>query len=281
MNVGEETPWGTATGSGTFIYGTNDTLTATADEGYIFAGWNDLNTDNPRVITVSRDSNFTAYFIREEVEIPVNDTTMGSVTVSSTGQISATTPIVITATPEPHYHFVSWSDGNTDNPRILLPIEAVGLTAIFAIDQHTIIVQSADETMGTVSIDGDTFDYGTEITFSADAFAGYVFLSWSDGNTDNPRTIIVEQDSSFTAYFQSVDGINDVTLPNVNIYSYDNHIFVANAEGCSIEIFDMSGRLIVRESIISQSLRQYTILAPGVYLVKVGNMVKKVSIITK
>jgi hypothetical protein len=44
----------------------------------------------------------------------------------------------------------------------------------------------------------------------------------------------------------------------------------------------MSGRLIVRESRITESVREYTILAPGVYLVKVGdNVVKKVTIIAK
>ena len=282
VTVCDETPWGTVTGSGTFIYGTTDTLTATAFENYTFIGWSDGETASPRVITVSSDSNITAFFIpedQEEIEIAVNDTTMGAVSIDVPGSASVTTMVTITATPEPHYHFVSWSDGNTENPRVVPLMEALRLTAVFAIDQHTITVLSADENMGTVSI-GGTYDYGTEILISADALPGYEFTGWNDGNTENPRNITVEQDSTFTAYFHIVDGINDVNMPAINIYSNDNHIVITNAEGFPVQIFDMSGRLIVRESRISDSSREYTILSSGIYLVKVGdNVVKKVTVI--
>ena len=281
VSVSDETPWGTVTGSGVFAYGSIDTLTATPDEGYIFIGWNDSNMDNPRMVTVSRDSNFTAYFIAEEIVIPVNDSLMGSVEVNIQGTASTNTLVEITAVPEPHYHFVRWSDGNTDNPRTVTILEAIQLTAIFAIDQHTITVLSANGTMGTVS-GGDTYDYGTEVTISAEALAGYEFVSWNDGNTDNPRIITVERDSTFIASFQVSDGINDVDLPGVIIYSYDNQVVVSNAEGFSVEIFDVSGRLVVSESTVSQSERRYTLYAPGIYLVKVGDsVVKKVAIMPR
>ena len=31
---------------------------------------------------------------------------------------------------------------------------------------------------------------------------GYKFSHWHDGNTDNPRRVLMDQDSSFTAYFE-------------------------------------------------------------------------------
>ena len=278
VNVSEDTPWGMVTGNGNFAYGSADTLTATANEHYIFIGWSDFNTENPRVITVTQDSSFTAYFIPENIEIISNDTTMGYVNVNILGPLSFTTPIVITAIPAPHYHFVSWSDGNTDNPRTIFPMEASGLTAIFAIDQYTITVLSDNVNMGTVT-NGGTFDYGTVLSLYADAAEGYEFLMWNDSITDNPRTITVEQDSTFVAIFQIADGINGVNLSNVGVYSYGNQVVITNAEGLSVEIFDMSGRLIVSESVISQSVRKYTIATDGIYLVKVGdNMFRKVKI---
>ena len=281
VNVSDETPWGTVTGSGTFASGSADTLTATAFENYIFLGWSDDNTDNPRVITVTQDSSFTAYFIPEEIVIPVNDSVMGSVDINLPGSVTLNSLVVITAVPEPHYHFVSWSDNNTDNPRTVTLLQALHLTAIFAIDQHTITVLSANESMGTVSPSG-TYDYGTEIFISADAYSGYQFVSWNDGNTENPRAIIVEQDSMFIASFQVSDGINDVTLPSIIIYSYADQIVVGNAEGYSVEIFDMSGRKVAGESSITQSERRFTIYAPGIYLVKVGDsVVKKVTVLTR
>ena len=281
VNVSDETPWGTVSGSGSFAYGSTDTLTATPlDEHHIFVGWSDYNTENPRVITVTQDSTITAYFVPEEIEIIGNDTVMGSVSVNipGGGHLTPNTPIVITAIPEPHYHFVSWSDGNTDNPRTIFPMQAIGLTAVFAIDQHTITVLSNDNTWGEV-IGGGIYDYGTEISICANALAGYEFLSWGDGNTNNPRYITVEQDSLFTAIFQLADAINDAIMSNVTVYSYANQIVVVNAEGFSVEIFDMSGRLLVSEQNISQSVRKYTIATNGIYLVKVGNSVfKKVKI---
>ena len=284
VNVSDDTPWGIVTGSGDFTYGSMDTLTATAFENYIFLGWSDNNNDNPRIITVTQDSTFTAYFIPEdhdEIEIPVNDSVMGSVNISIPGNASLQTMVTITAVPEPHYHFVSWSDNNTENPRMVTLMQALHLTAIFAIDQHTITVLSADENMGTVSI-GGTYDYGTEISISADAREGYRFVAWNDGNAENPRTVTVEQDSTFVAYFEMVDGIHEIDGNSISIYSYNNQIVVVNAEGLSIEIFDMSGRLIVSESRITTSECNYTLYAPGIYLVRVGeSLVKKVKIITQ
>ena len=37
-------------------------MTATANEGYEFTGWNDGNTENPRTVTVTSDTAFMAIF---------------------------------------------------------------------------------------------------------------------------------------------------------------------------------------------------------------------------
>ena len=37
-------------------------MTATANEGYEFTAWNDGNTENPRTVTVTSDTVFTAIF---------------------------------------------------------------------------------------------------------------------------------------------------------------------------------------------------------------------------
>ena len=282
VNVSNDTPWGTVTGSGSYAYGSTDTLTATPNEHYLFAGWSDFNTENPRIITVTQDSSFTAYFIPETFDINVssNDETMGTVNVNIEGPVTFNTPIVITAIPAPHYHFVSWSDGNTDNPRTIYVTQALNLTAIFEIDQHTITVVSDNENMGTVE-GGGTFDYGTIITIRAIAREGYEFVSWNDGNTENPRTFTVEQDLEYIAFFRLMDGISDIDLSKVSIYSYSDQIVIVDAEGHSAQIFDMTGRLIVNEAVITQSRRQYSISTDGIYLVKVGDSLFKKVIITK
>ena len=37
-------------------------MTATPNEGYVFTGWNDGNTENPRTVTITSDTTFMAIF---------------------------------------------------------------------------------------------------------------------------------------------------------------------------------------------------------------------------
>lgn len=71
---------GTATGGGTFPYGTQVTITATADDCYVFAQWHDGNTEDERVVTVTEDMTFTAQFSDDIYTIHVisDDSTMGN-----------------------------------------------------------------------------------------------------------------------------------------------------------------------------------------------------------
>lgn len=67
-------------------------------------------------------------------------------------------------------------------------------------DQYTITVNVNDSAMGSVT-GGGKYDVGTEVTLTAIPNAGYIFVQWTDGNTDNPRKVVVSQDASYTATF--------------------------------------------------------------------------------
>ena len=46
--------------------------------------------------------------------------------------------------------------------------------------------------------------YGnTTVTIRANANPGYHFTRWNDGNSNNPRTVHVQSDTSFTAFFEA------------------------------------------------------------------------------
>ena len=49
---------------------------------------------------------------------------------------------------------------------------------------------------------GGEFKENTQITIEAKANEGYIFVSWSDGNTDNPRKVVVTANASYTAMFK-------------------------------------------------------------------------------
>ena len=225
---------GTASGSNTYDYGTEIQISATAAEHYHFTQWNDGNTDNPRTITVTGDATYRALFAIDQHTITVesDDETMGTVNGSNTYDYG--TEIQISATAAEHYHFVQWNDGNTDNPRTVTITSDTTFTASFAIDQHTITVESGDIAMGTVS-EGGTYDYGTEIQISATAAEHYHFVQWSDGNTDNPRTVTITSDTTFTASFAidqhtiTVESDDETmgTVSGSNTYDYGTEIQIS------------------------------------------------------
>ena len=71
--------------------------------------------------------------------------------------------------------------------------------------QHTVSVQSADAAKGTVSGSG-TYPEGAEAVLRATANSGFRFVRWSDGNTQNPRTVTVMSNLTLQAIFESTSG---------------------------------------------------------------------------
>ena len=193
---------GSVTGGGTYNHGETATLTATPEEGYHFVQWSDGNTDNARTVTATQDSVFTAIFAANSttytVTADVNDPSMGS--VSGGGEYSEGETVTLIATPKEGYHFVKWSDENTDNPRTITVTGETNLTAIFAINTYTVTATTDDASKGSVT-GGGTYNHGETATLTATPEEGYHFVQWSDGNTDNARTVTATQDSVFTAIF--------------------------------------------------------------------------------
>ncbi len=63
------------------------------------------------------------------------------------------------------------------------------------------VATTCDETSGNI-IGGGIYPKGTLVTLTAQANTGYTFDKWSDGNTDNPRTITVTEDVALEAIFK-------------------------------------------------------------------------------
>lgn len=77
----------------------------------------------------------------------------------------------------------------------------------------TITVTSSNDDMGIVSGSG-TFHWRDTVSISATAATGFQFDGWSDGNTDNPRTIVVRGNMDLTANF-STKMCNLTIIPNI------------------------------------------------------------------
>lgn len=205
--------WGSVIGGGTFAYGDTAVLMAAATGNYRFVQWDDGNTENPRNLVVTQNTNLTAQFGPALYTIIVSsaNTAWGSVTGGGTFSYGETT--ICTAIPEEGYHFTQWNDGNISNPRIVTADSNISLTAMFAANQYTVTVVSNDTVKGTVS-GGGTYDYNQQVYIIAIPNSSYAFSQWSDGNTDAYRQITVTQNVSYTAVF--TDAYFNITAQSNN-----------------------------------------------------------------
>lgn len=193
---------GSVTGDkGKYNYDTDHTIEAVPNYGYHFTQWSDGETENPREFTLVQDTTFTALFAPNKYKLTIQyDNTYGEV-VGDQGTFDYLSEHSIQVNAKYGYHFTSWSDGVTDNPRTLVLTKDTMLTASFAPNKYKLEVL-ADATMGTITGEQGEFDYLSEHNIEAVPNTSYLFTGWSDGVTDNPRTIILTKDTSITALFE-------------------------------------------------------------------------------
>ena len=126
-------------------------------------------------------------------------------TVSGGGTYQANTPITLRATPASGYTFSHWNDNNTSATRTIVVNANAVYTAYFtsgSSTQYTITTSCSPSNGGTVSGAG-TYNAGTSVTLRATPASGYTFSHWNDNNTSATRTIVVNANATFTAYFVS------------------------------------------------------------------------------
>gem|GEM_PF-1310165 len=151
------------------------------------------------------------------------------------------THITLRAYPATGYKFVSWSDGNTDNPRyMVMPAQNVYLDPIVEVDDSqtpkgAIINASATEGQGTITnFTSGWYTEGTELTITAVAAGGYEFVQWSDGVMANPYLLTVEngKNISITAVFKDsskntgIDEITNYELRITNKFLIDGVLYI-------------------------------------------------------
>ena len=134
----------------------------------------------------------------------------------------------------------------------------------------TFTATSANEQQGTVQILTMPTCTSSQAVVYAAANSGYHFDHWSDGSTSNPYSLTVTDDLDLIGYFVSdggTEGIEEVGSQRSegNVYAVEGKIVVDGAEGETVRVYDVTGRMV---QTFTHSSHQA--LPAGVYMVKVG-----------
>lgn len=110
--------------------------------------------------------------------------------------------------------------------------------------------------------------------------AGYRFVRWSDGKTDNPRTERnVQGDLTVTAEFEAKEeektGLSHEPLENLSIHPNPTQSGVyVEAEG-EVRVYSAEGYLVLTAVAAGEACLDLGSLPSGLYIIRVGNRVAK------
>lgn len=123
-------------------------VSAIAKTDFHFLQWSDGDTNATRTIYVTGDTSLTAFFTSNWVNVNLNPNNANRGSTSGSGTYYYNSEVTLSATAQPHYHFVRWSDGRTDNPRMETVDHDLILTAVFEADTFHVTVSANDSVMG-------------------------------------------------------------------------------------------------------------------------------------
>ena len=208
-----------STEGGTFDEGTEVTVTATPDEGYVFVRWEGSDsTENSLTITLNSNESLNAVF---EL-IPLYTLTVlsseGGTVSTSGGEYTEGTEIELIATPNEGFSFTGWEGIEETNSSVTVSVSSnATVTAIFeVIPQFTVIVSASEG--GTVSTNGGTYLEGSEFSVLATPNTGYEFQRWEEVDISTASlTITLSSNISLTAIFiETPDDSNNSNITNEN-----------------------------------------------------------------
>ena len=113
------------------------TLPTATRTGYIFKGWSTSANGSVNVSTTTKVTGNVTYYAIWQISsytLIVNASTGG--TVSGGGSYNYGATATLKATPSAGYHFVKWSDGNTNASRTVIVTGSATYVAIFEQDPY-------------------------------------------------------------------------------------------------------------------------------------------------
>jgi hypothetical protein len=239
---------GVVTGTDTYEYNTEATVTATANEGYTFAGWT-VNgeavegTETTYTFTVTGDTEVVANFTINGylVTVTANPTEAGEVTGAAVYDYD--TEATVTVTPNYGYTFTGWTVNGeavegTETTYTFTVTGDTEVVANFTVNTYEVNVTANPAEGGEVT-GADTYEYNTEATVTATVNEGYTFTGWTVNGeavegTETTYTFTVTEDTEVVANFTingyqvtvTADPAEGGNVTGANVYDYNTEATV-------------------------------------------------------
>ena len=227
-------------GISTYPHGTAVDVVATPDSCSHFVNWTGTGAEAGRVadvnaatttILVDADYTLIANFEPNEYVLTLSSGDGGSVTDPNEGPSprKCNDIVLVTATPEPCYHFVNWTGTAVDAGKVVdvnLPIITVTidsdytLIADFELDKYELTLSPG--TGGSVTTPGEgTFPHrcNESVPIVATADEGYYFVNWT-GKAEDVRQVEDPDSASTTVTVNGDHSLKANFDPNTYILSY-------------------------------------------------------------
>jgi hypothetical protein len=218
--------------SGEFDEGDEVQLQATANQDWMFDGWegDQTGSQNPVTVTMDADKAINARFVKRQYPLTINVQGEGSVseTVVQTKMTDydAGTIVELEANSDMGYNFARWEGAieSTDNPVQITVDGPKEVTVVFELNEFTVQVRA--EGPGDVSKDPEKeiYVYNETVQFEADPDPGNEFLGWfnESGSFEMLEAEFeyqITEDLDIAAFFSSVE--NAFVIETVDIITAD------------------------------------------------------------
>ena len=204
------------TGGGTYKSGNTATLTVTnIDNRYLFDHWSNGATTESITVQVTGNTTYTAYLeAKPTISVTTVVVPMGKARIIGGGTYDIGSQVTLEVTDiDPDYTFDHWSDGSTGMSVSFTAEEDITYQAwLKQKPSYRVVTHLDPESGGTITGDG-YYIVGREATLTVTPTSDYIFSHWSDGNTDNPRTITVNDNVELTAYLLHLYDITTASSP--------------------------------------------------------------------
>ena len=284
---------GTVTGGGTYHQGDNCTVTATANNGYIFINW----TENGNVVSNNANYSFTvtggrvlvANFQIQTFTISLSANPANAGTVSGDGTYNYGASCTVIAHPNQRYEFINWTENGVEvsNEQSYTFTVTADRTLVANFAMPTVEIRAMVDPEEAANISGTgTYQYGETVTLILARNEDWSFVNWTeDGevvSNEMTYTFVATENRDLVAHFEYTEGVGENSI-SAKVYPNPTkgEITLEGENLSHVRIVNAYGQMVYNAKVESEQIRiDLSNMAKGIYMMHIeaegGQAVRKI-----